>query len=215
MTGRVWWGLVAVLIMAICYHLPWVTHETAGFTMHGFDLAEWTSLHPAVRSSSPELLTSLLLRVPLLSVVFALALIANAADDERLRWAIRLCALLFAIRLIPPKEFFTSSSDDPNYRQMALLTALSGAALAGSLLIARLSFGVQKAIFVIVITSGVVAGWWGLSRSDELFDNFQIGVSNGPGVYGYTITAVLSVLIALSISGGKMDSPAAQGTPGP
>ena len=30
-----------------------------------YDLAEWTSLHPSVRSGNPALLTALLLRVPL------------------------------------------------------------------------------------------------------------------------------------------------------
>lgn len=213
MKARVWWVLVGVLTMAVCYHIPWVTHDTAGFTMHGFDLAEWTSLHPAVRSSSPGLLTTLLLRVPLLAVVFALALVANSADDERMRWAIRICALLFAVRFIPPKEFFTSSSDDSNYRQMALLTLLSGAAVGVSLLIARLSQGVQKTLFVVVVVSGVVSGWWGLSRSGELFDNFELDVSYGIGIYGYTAAALLSVLVTLTISARESEPSASPGMP--
>ena len=72
------WLIFAGLILAtVCYYLPWYTHDTAGFTTNAFDLAEWSSLHPAVRSSSPPMLTSFLLRFPQVMLIVALALAAN------------------------------------------------------------------------------------------------------------------------------------------
>ncbi len=65
------WVLVCLAFALIGYHLAWYTHPTAGFTTNAFDLAEWASLHPAVRSSSPPMLTSFLLRLPLIMLVAA------------------------------------------------------------------------------------------------------------------------------------------------
>lgn len=197
MMQRVWWVLVSLLLALVCYYLPWYAHDTAGFTMHGYDLAEWASLHPAVRSSNPELLTSLFLRAPQWILIPALALVANCLDDTRWRWIVRVGALALALRFVPPKEFFTDTPDDLNYRQMALLLALSGLSVLFAALTFRVSVRVQYGVLLALLVAGVVMGWWGLSRTGELLDNFEIDVRIGVGIVGYTLFAAIAGLVTV------------------
>ncbi len=201
MQGK-WIGLTGVIGLAlalVCYHAPWYTHSTAAFTLNAFDLAEWTSLHPAVQASSPALLTSFLLRAPQLALILALALHANGFGDARVRWLLRAAALLVTLRFLPPREFFGSAASDPNFRQMMLLTGLGIGGVLVVLLAEKLAQRWQGALVALVLALGVGAGWWGLARAHTLLDNFEIAVSVGVGAVGYTVFSALVAVIGLSL----------------
>jgi len=196
--GPGWWLALAALTLALlCYYLPWYSHATAAFTLHAYDLAEWASLHPAVRSEAPALWTSFLLRLPQVTLLWAAALLANAAHDPRLRTVLWGVALLIALRFLPPREFLGAASADPNYRQMALLTGLGLAGVALAIPARRLSARWRGALTAGVLLIGVLAGWWGLTRTRPLLDNFQIGVKVGYGAVGYTLCCLVAVGILL------------------
>ncbi len=193
---RVGWVVACLALALVGYHVPWYTHETAGFTMHAYDLAEWTSLHPAVRSSSPPMLTSFLLRAPLWAMITALALAANWPHDARWRWVLRGLAALLALRFVPPTDFFTGgASNDPNYRQMALLTGLSVGAIGLAFLLYRVARLWQETALAVALLAGMLAGWVGLSRAGELLDNFEIEVAVGPGLVSMTLAAGFAILV--------------------
>ena len=187
------WILIWIMVTLACYYLPWFAHKSAGFTMNAYDLAEWSSLHPATRSSNPPMLTSFLLRLPHILLPFAAALATNGLRDARTRWAIRAVALLLVLRMIPPVEFFRDETADPNYRQMLLLAVLGGITVLGSIGVrsARLEQGlIAAALFA-------SAGVWGLSRAGVLLFNFEIDVQIGAGAYGLTLFAALALLLVL------------------
>jgi hypothetical protein len=193
---RAWLVIAGLIVATACYELPWYVHDTAAFTTNAFDLAEWASLHPAVRSSSPPLLTSFLLRFPQTALIFALALAANGLHDPRSRWVWRAVALVPALRFFPPSDFFTGASADPNYRQMLLLFALCAGSVLIAILLERAPARVQFALLIVALAAGVIAGWWGLSRAGVLLDNFEIDVSIGAGVIGLSLAAVAAGLAA-------------------
>lgn len=195
--GRNIGALLALAGMLVAYHGPWTAHFTAGFTMHAYDLAEWASLHPAVRADAPWLRTSLFLRLGWWAIVAGVALAANAWPDARGRWVLRAAALGLALRFVPPQEFFGGASDDPNYRQMAALFALSALTVGGAWALERARGRVQRAAWLSVLALGVGAGWWGLARAGELLYNFQIDVQIGWGAFGYTSAALLGALVVL------------------
>lgn len=209
---RAWLVLVGLVLATACYYLPWVTHQTAGFTMNAFDLAEWASLHPAVRSSTPPMLTSFLLRMPQLALVFAFTLAANRLADARARWLMRGVAVLPLLRFIPPAEFFTRATDDPNYRQMALLTSLGIGLVVLSILVQRMPTRWQNGLSSLALLGGVSSGWWGLSRTRLLLDNFEIAVRTGPGIVGLT---VISAGVILVLWWGLSSLPGWWGDPAP
>ncbi len=194
---RAWLILGGVILATAGYYLPWYVHDTAAFTTNAFDLAEWASLHPAVRSSSPPMLTSFLLRFPQVMLIFALALAANGLRDPRSRWVWRAIALIPALRFFPPSDFFTGASTDPNYRQMLLLTGLCAASVLVAILLERAASRWQSALLVAALVAGVIAGWWGLSRAGVLLDNFEIDVTIGAGVIGLSLAAAAAVLIVV------------------
>jgi hypothetical protein len=194
---RAWLIIAGLIVATACYELPWYVHDTAAFTTNAFDLAEWTSLHPAVRSSSPPMLTSFLLRFPQVMIVFALALAANGLHDPRSRWAWRAIAVIPALRFFPPSDFFSSASADPNYRQMLLLFGLCVGSVLAAILLERAAVRWHSALLIAALVAGVIAGWWGLSRAGVLLDNFQIDVTIGAGGIGLSLAAAVAALIAV------------------
>ena len=196
-TRRGLWALLALAGMLVAYHGPWYRHVTAGFTMHAYDLAEWASLHPAVRADAPLMRTSLFLRLGWWTVVAGVALVANAWPDARARWTLRAGALMLALRFCPPKDFFAGAADDPNYRQMLALFVLSVLTVGGAWALERAAWRWQRVAWLAVLVIGVGAGWWGLARAGELLYNFQIDVQVGWGAFGYSGAAVLGAVAAL------------------
>lgn len=195
--GTAWW-IIGLLLLAVgCYSAPWYAHSTAGFTMNAFDLAEWASVHPAVRSSHPPMITSFLLRFPLVAVVVGLALVVHELPDPRYRWMVRAVAGLLLIRLFPPVDFFTSARQDPNYRQMAFLFALASVGWLSSLAAYRLPVWARAWLLAVLMAASVLAGWSGLSRAGVLLDNFEIAVRVGWGVVGYSL--IVAVMIAVLV----------------
>ena len=164
MAKRAGWIIVCVVAGVVCYLLPWTDHSTAGFTMNGFDLAEWSSLHPAVRSSSPAMLTRFLLRAPLVALAAVLALGAQALPHARLRWLVWCGAAGLVLRMIPPAEFFTGETGDPNFRQMLLLSVVGFGLVAAAIPLRALPDGVRRG-WVAALWAAGCRGGAGLSRA--------------------------------------------------
>jgi len=197
MAKRAGWIIVCVVAGVVCYLLPWTDHSTAGFTMNGFDLAEWSSLHPAVRSSSPAMLTSFLLRAPLVALAAVLALGAQALPHARLRWLVWCGAAGLVLRMIPPAEFFTGETGDPNYRQLLLLSVVGFGLVAAAIPLRALPDGVRRGWVAVLWVAGTAAGAAGLSRAWTLLDNFEIDVTVGAGIIGFVGVSALAAALAL------------------
>lgn len=200
--------IVSFLAALAAFYLPWVDHVSAGFTMNAFDLAEWSSLHPAVRFSTPPMLTSFLLRAPQVAVAIGLALAAGVLRDPRWRAVGWAAALLIALRYMPPVEFWQSARGDPNYRQMALLTGIGVLAVGGAALLSRLRARWLAVAAALVVIGGAVAGWAGLSRAGVLLDNFEIATRTGSGPLLYAGAAVVAGMLSTWVfraEGGRQE----------
>jgi hypothetical protein len=104
-------GAGFALALLGCF-LPWVAHPAAALAPNLIDLAEWTSLHPAVRAMSPPLLLTFGLRAVLALVGVGFAL------TTRWGWAV---GALVVLRLLPPLDFFRGGGGDPNFQQQFAL----------------------------------------------------------------------------------------------
>ncbi len=113
-----------------------------------------------------------------------------------MRWVTRLVIALPLLRLIPPKDFFTTASGDPNFRQMALLVLLGGALWMLSPLARRLSERWQMGLSSAALFAGSLAGWAGLLRTQLLLDNFEMHVTLGPGLPLYALASLGAVAVA-------------------
>lgn len=167
------------LAALIFYCLPWVITTAASLTMGAYDLAEWSSLHPASRGASIPLLPALLLRLPLVCLALAAAFAARRGASW---WLYTLFVGLMSAALLPPLEFFTQAGSDPNYRQqfgLALFALIGGTAgLTG-----RLSSW-NSSIIPALALAGVAASAAGLWQAEALLRDFQLPAQLGLGVFG-------------------------------
>ncbi len=190
--------LLVMLVLLMAYVSPWVLAEGASLSLNAYDLAEWSSLHPAARSAQPALLPSLLLRLPLACTAIALACVA--ADSPRTWRALGLLGSLAAvIALLPPLEFLRGGTGDANYQQ---LLALAGLSLVGA---ATVYFGagflVTNHIILALTMLGLGSGLWGWYQGCRLIEGFEIAVYPGPGPI--LLAAASIVLIIFSVSRTK------------
>ncbi len=199
-----WLLWVALWLAVLGYILPWGWHPVASLSPGAYDLAEWTTLHPAARSSFPPLLPSLLLRASLgvLAVLFALGVAGQGR--ALLRGAASLAALALALSLFPPVEFFTIARGDPNYRQqfaLGLLTLLLVVGLLGRG--GRFSWTARLAVVLVLSLGGIGCSLLGAWRGVALFDTLGVSLSFGAG--GVLFVGALGTVALVSIWGLRQD----------
>jgi hypothetical protein len=183
--------LAAALLLGllIAYSLPWLNGPGAGLTFNAYDLAEWISLYPAARAESPPLLTPLLLRLPL-----ALISLIAVAGLQRI-WLQAVVIAGVALALLPPLDFFTAGSADPNYRQQFLLALVAILGSVGvALLLRRVS---RRVIYAAVGVVGVGAVLTGLLRARGTVALSGVETALGPG--GLLMAALFVLLAAYAV----------------
>lgn len=199
MTPR-WLAWFALTAIAACL-LPWVVNPGAGLSLNAVDLAEWTSLSPAVQAQTPALWTSFLLRTPLW-VTTLLAVLA--ARGRALGWVTLLIVALSAAQL-PPIEFF-GALDNANYRQQFLMAVLTA---GGGLLAVTFSRRINPLIGgALVAVIGLVAVMAGASGAAAAMQAFGLPAPAGPGllVYGAAL-AFIAVAAAAGIKKRRATTP--------
>src|SRR5438477_2332337 len=102
-----------LLAALAAYYLPWINNRAAALSANAYDLAEWVSLHQAVRDASIPNLAPFLLRAVLGGLALLFAVRALKALSGRARWAYSFLALLLAVTLLPPLDFFRGAWNDP------------------------------------------------------------------------------------------------------
>ena len=182
-----------VLAGLLGYIQPWIVAPTGSMTLSAFDLAEWASLVPAQRATSPPLLAPLLLRLqPVI-----LCLILGAVVDRRAKIVISAIAfLLLAAAQLPPFEY-VYDINNLNYRQQFFLAITS---LIGGLAAILLRQQRLAALATIVLsTAGLVTSAIGLAQAEALYRHFQLGATSGAGIVILSLSYF--ALLALSARG--------------
>lgn len=178
--------LVILVGLLASYALPWVMAGSAALNLNASALAEWASLHPAVRGETPTLFTSLLLRLPLVCI----GLLGALWQPGGYRAAKVIWVLLISAALAPPIEFL-SALDDPNYRQQAALSISHG--IIGWVVIWRTPTRRWWSIAIAAI--GASASALGVTQATRFFEGF--GLAAAPAA-GALLTVAFFVAYALS-----------------
>jgi hypothetical protein len=195
------------ILALVGYLAPWVVHSTSALTLHAYDFAEWTSLHPLMRTESPALFTTALLRIPMVCLCSVLALLAA---HKPYRW-MRMFVLLIAIGLLPPLEFI-SQTGNVNYRQQFLWTLVCLGVLGISFM-----RPIRSSAYVLTLISigiGVVSGLLGVARGAELMRSFGMPTQFGIGIplwltcmAAFTIFLTQELLLLKSEQGSSSTRP--------
>lgn len=195
---------VFTLLALAAYVIPWVVNPGMGLTLGAYDLAEWASLHPEVRNASPALLTSLLLRLPLMCLA---VIIGFASPTPALRtsgWYLMLALLLFLVASsLPPLEFFTEARGDTNYQQQFWLTL--GALVGGIFGLTGVLPKLQAYVVMFFSLFGAFTGLAGLLEARRLMIGFSMPVSVGIGPVALML--VLGVMFIMVWRGYHLKKP--------
>lgn len=195
-----WLWLAAAAALASCL-LPWLVNPAAGLSLNPVDLAEWTSLTPAVQAQTPPLFTTFVLRTPLLVV----ALLAGLAANRHRGWA-ALFILLLAVAQLPPFEFLKDAGNS-NYRQQLLMAVLTGG--LGLIVLFRLPRRFTLAGAGITAGFGLMAALLGVASALREMQAFALPVQIGPGIVLYcaALVGVLVVTVATGIKKRRVTAP--------
>lgn len=185
-----------VLVGLLGYVQPWLVVPSGPMTLNAFDLAEWASLIPAQRGTSPPLLAPLLLRLQL--VMLCLILGVMAAGRKRMAiTAVAIC--LLATAQLPPFEF-VRDINNLNYRQQFGLAAAS--LVAGFFLLPLASRRVSTFVMLALAAVGILTAALGLSEAEALYRQFQLDAAPGAGIWivglsyaGLSVIALQQIMI--------------------
>lgn len=182
-TGGTDSDLSLLLVALIAYAIPWLVNPGVSLSPNAYDLAEWASIHPAMRLTAPPLLTSFLLRLPL--VCLALLFAYYAVYRGTSKWIAILCVLLIAFALLPPLEFFTSPNSDINYQQQVILVIVT--LIGGAIAVSGVAQRVYSPLVFICALVGTTACILGLAQGYDLMSYYNVPVRVGMG--GVTLSA--------------------------
>ncbi len=179
----------------IAYLLPWVINPGISLSLNAYDLAEWASLHPAVRTGSPPFFTSLLLRLPL--VLLACMIVFALRPMMRHRLTLTIIIMLFTAALLPPLEFLTIYRDDPNYQQQFVLAILT--LVISMIALPQRNENYARALIPVIALIAALSALIGLVQIINLMGKFMLPVQ--PGVGG--IAMIVSCLLLIVTDTGK------------
>lgn len=191
-SNRFYLAMFALIVVALCgYALPWIVVPAGSLTLNGHDLAEWASLVPSQRATSPPLLAPLLLRFQLVMLSMLLGVIAVGRRRKAMT-AVAIC--LLAASQLPPFEF-VYDINNLNYRQQFSLAAFS--LIAGLCLIPLRTRRLSLLVVFFIAAIGLVTSALGLSMALELYGAFELDADPGAGIWVLGLSYITLIAIAL------------------
>lgn len=187
-------AIYALLLLGLFgFVQPWIAAPTGALTLNAYDLAEWASLVPAQRATSPPLLAPLLLRLQL--VILSVILAASVTGRWRKLAAVLAIAVLTAAQL-PPFEF-VHDLNNLNYRQQFFLAGVS--LIAGFALLPLELPRVSRFVSMVLAVAGLATAMLGLSQSAALYDKFQLDPSPAAGAWIMGLSYIGMIVLNLRI----------------
>ena len=180
-----------VVVGLLGYVQPWIVAPSGPMTLNAFDLAEWASLIPTQRGTSPPLLVPLLLRLQ--PVILSLLLGLIAAGPKRMALTAAAICILSTAQL-PPFEF-VYDINNLNYRQQFILAAAS--LVAGFLVLPLEPRRVSTFVMLALAAVGIVTAAFGLSEAEALYRQFQLDAAPGAGIWILGLIYAALIIIAL------------------
>ena len=181
--------VLSVIILVACY-LPWISHAANSLSPNALDAAEWITLSPAARSQSIPMSSSFSLRIAVSMALITVTFEAMRSSQVVARVGLGLLAGLAWISLLPPIEFLTTATNDPNYGQQFLISLIAVVSVGCSL---ALSLPHRRLVQAAVALLGIIFGLWGVFEVRSFFI-----VLNLPGVQGIGAVIYLGGMLIIA-----------------
>ncbi len=209
MTRRLLYNLPNLLLpLALFgYSLPWLVSFGAGLQPNAYDLAEWLTLIPSVRSATPLLLPALLLRAPLVFIGIALALHWRSVPSASMRLVYAIILVLLFFSFVPPTGFFLGEFSDPNYQQQFALWLVYIAGVV-AVSVVRSTWLHNHVTVSIALAVSLAMGLWGIIWSYQLLARYEVALTPGIGIviYGFALGCCVLLFALRGTVGGRGSS---------
>jgi hypothetical protein len=188
---------------------PWVSHNAAGLTITGVDMAEFVKFLPGVLDGSLLVVRHLFYLPPLVTVVSVALLIGSR--ELRYPWPLQAfflaLAMLISLQLLPP-AWSPASLRTPEFRLQAIAMGGCWLLLAGFWLLARLPSWLSGSLMaVMALVALVLSGWQFLIAKPGIDGVYGVSPSTGWGLYlCLTGLAVLATAGALLVWRTRMQT---------
>jgi hypothetical protein len=160
--------------------------RSAGLSFSAYDLAEWASLHPAAHALNPQMLPSLLLRMPLLLLAWMMSVHAGRPFRGAAWWLCAFAAAVLTAAQLPPFEFFTVLRDNTNYAQQFTLAVAS---FIGSLIgLSGIVWRGQNLFVAVFALMGLISSMVGYVQTADLMRGFNLAPQIGIGIIGWGLS---------------------------
>lgn len=176
------------------YILPWVNNHASGLNLGAYDLAELSSLVPALD-------TSLYLRIQLFNICLLIGLFSHRSRFSAQWWLANLTILTLTFAQLPPFEFINNLSN-PNYQQQFILAILS---LASCLLIlVNMNTKVRTVVMLIICGVSIGSAIVGLTLAQDWMLRFSLMAQITPAIVLFIISYIgLGIFILLKQKHGR------------
>lgn len=212
--------LAAVAAALLGYWSPWLTHAAAALRLNGYELSEWITFLPGVRSGELPL-SRLLFLLPLACLALLLVIVATRVPVRLAApplgqvtprpapprtglaaalppmaapwsWVLLLAGLVCALVILPPYPYLLTALRDPEF-QAQFFTGC--ATLLGLLIVAYLPAELQDGLQIILGLAGAALSAYALSvlhsaASAVLNTPWSIGLGWGVMVAGFVVLAL-------------------------
>lgn len=189
--------LIAVVMLGL-YLLPWVVNPEASLTPNGYELAEWTSLHPVVRAGNPPLVPSLLLRLPLVCIP-----VMGAFSARQRSPVAALLVLVVSAGLLPPE--LLQATGNPNSSQQGVLALVT--LIVGMIGVSGILPRIRHWVAIGAALVGAIACVLGLAQGVNLMRGFNLPAEIGLGgvalATAFALTATASVYLMMTKQTGQ------------
>lgn len=177
-----------IFALGLGYCLPWLHNNSAGLALSAYDLAEWSSLHPAVRSQLIMGTPGLLRSVMACLILIAITLLGRSFP----RPTLLLLVFVGTLALLPPVRVLPMVFRDINYAQQ-LGIAVGTLLLGIGAVIYRNRRSMPLIVYCLIAGISTVVG---AGQAQKLYEGLGLSSTLGPGPV-ITLTA-LSILVLVS-----------------
>jgi hypothetical protein len=215
--------LAAAALALAGYWAPWLAHRTAALRLNGYELSEWVTFLPGVRSGELPI-SRLLFLLPLACLALLLAIVATrvpvrvavpslseapARPAERPRtglaaalpalagpwaWPLLLAAVMCGLTVLPPYPYILNALGDPEFQGQFFIGC---ATLLGLALVGYLPAGLKDGLQVLLGLAGALLGGFALLTLHPIAS----ALLNAPWPIGVGWAAMLAGFGALAAAG--------------
>jgi len=173
----------------------WIPAEAASLRQNAFDLAEWATFLPEVRSGALNTIPDIL-RLSVALITIATAGRSRDIGNVWVRWAVRFVCILRGLLLLPPYPFVLQLWNSESYGLRFVIAGIALIGVGASIFADRVPERILRASSIILFLAAIgMALYAFVALRGPFAIHFGLGINPGWGIIIFLVGVILSVLL--------------------